>query len=65
MANDQQETEQNTNKQQIGAKVDPAIKAVITEIAAEEERTESQVIERALRASPLIVERLEAAGATA
>jgi predicted transcriptional regulator len=49
----------------IGAKVDPAIKAAIVEIAAEEERSESQVIERALRVSPAIMERLETAGATA
>jgi predicted transcriptional regulator len=65
MANNEIQTEENTNKQQIGAKVDPAIKAAIVEIAAEEERSESQVIERALRVSPAIMQRLETAGAAA
>lgn len=66
MANNEQNTEQNT-KIQIAARVDPSVFDAIETIAAKDERTISNTIERLLKESPKISEMLEteAAGAGA
>ena len=58
-------TEQNTNKVAIGAKVDPRIYAVIERLSREDERSISNTVERLLKQSPLIQESLEADSAVA
>lgn len=58
-----EQTENETNRVQIGARIDPAIFAAIEDIAKVEERSISNTIERLLKQSPPIVERLAAEAA--
>lgn len=60
-------TEQKPTKQFIGTNVDPALHSVITELATEDDRSISNMVERLLKDSPQVKERLEAQtqGATA
>jgi hypothetical protein len=53
-------TENDTKKIQIGTRVDPAIAAAIEDIAKADERSISNTIERLLKQSPPIQERLAA-----
>ena len=57
-------TEQSTTKIQIGAKIDPAVYAAIGQLATEEERSFSNMVERLLKQSPQLKEILEAEVAT-
>lgn len=57
-------TEPNTNKVAIGAKVDPAIFAALSHFAVEEDRTLSNTIERLLKTHPRIQPILEAESAS-
>lgn len=59
-------SEQNTNKVQMGTRLDPEIAAAVEKIVAEEERTVSNTIERLLKSHPRVQEILEeSAGASA
>ncbi len=63
MANNETNTEQN-NKIQIGARIDPNVAAVIDQIAKDEERTISWVVDRLLLTHPRIQPMLETEPAT-
>ena len=67
MANTDQNTEQNGNKVQLGARVDPAIFAAIEKLAADDERSVSNTVERLLKSHQQVAEILksQAAGAAA
>lgn len=60
-------TEQETNKIAIGARVDPKVHDAITKLAKQDERTLSWMIERLIMESPKVQEILSAhpAGVTA
>jgi len=64
MTNTETNTEQNT-KTQIGARIDPNVAAVIEQIATEEERTTSSVVDRLLKSHPRVAEILDAQPAAA
>ena len=49
----------NTNKVQIGVKVDPDLHAVITQLAAEDDRSLSNMVERLVKQHPQVQELLE------
>lgn len=57
--------ETNNNKVQIGAKIDPLIFTVISDMASNEDRTISNMVERLLKTNPLVAERLETSEAVA
>jgi len=54
-------TETNTNKVQIAAKVDPELFDIVSRLAAEDERSMSNMIERLLKRSPQVQELMEPA----
>ncbi len=56
-------TETNTNKVQIAAKVDPELFEIVSRLAAEDERSMSNMIERLLKRSPQVQEIMETATA--
>lgn len=56
---------ENGNKVQVSTKVDPVILGIVNDIAAEEDRTISNTVERLLKTNPQVQERLETAGAGA
>jgi len=56
-------TEPNTNRIQLAAKIDPAVHAAVEQLAAEDERTISNMVERLLKQSPPVKEILEAKAA--
>lgn len=56
-------TETNTNKVQIAAKVDPELFEIVSRLAAEDERSMSNMIERLLKRSPQVQEIMEPATA--
>ena len=58
-------TEQNTNKVQIAAKVDPEIFDAVSRLATEDERSMSNMIERLLKRSPQVAAMLETEPAAA
>lgn len=63
MGNTETNTEQistdNTNKIQIGARIDPLVAVAIEQIANDEERTTSSVVDRLLKSHPRIQTILE------
>ena len=56
-------TETNTNKVQLAAKVDPELFETISRLAAEDERSISNMVERLLKRSPQVQEIMEPATA--
>jgi len=58
-----EEQEQKTTKVPVGANIDPAIAAVITTFATEDERSVSNTIERLLKTHPRVQEIMEPATA--
>jgi len=58
-------TETNTNKVQIAAKVDPELFEVVSRLATEDERSMSNMIERLLKRSPQVAAMLEMESAAA
>ncbi len=52
-------TEQSTNRIQIGAKLDPDVLAAVEQIRVEEDRSMSNMIERLLKTHPQVLPLLE------
>ena len=52
-------TEQSTNRIQIGAKLEPELLAIVEQIRAEEDRSMSNMVERLLKTHPRIQPILE------
>lgn len=57
--NTEQFSTDNTNKIAIGARIDPLVAVAIEQIANDEERTTSSVVDRLLRSHPRIQTILE------
>ena len=65
MATTEQNEEQNTNRIQVVAKIQPAIFEAVERLAREDERSLSNMIERLLKQSPQVKEILESESAIA